>query len=211
MPREQNDGDECEHGGRHSHHFRRHSHRFNRYRYRYIYISVADPGCLSRIPDPTFFIPDSVSEKLSEIWSGLFIPDPGRIRILIFLYIPDPGSKGQKGSGSATLIYIHSQGCGSGLGWVWIFFGKCSYFTLILEKCHFKFFFLQFRFFSLGRDTEFYNSLKCLKIKVASEAWYKFSVADPDPRSGAFWPLDPGSGISFFHIPDSSSMVFLRV
>ncbi len=63
--------------------------------------SVADPGCLSRIPDPTFSIPDPGSElspsyririkefkyfnpqktkkmvsKLWKIWSGLFIPDP---------------------------------------------------------------------------------------------------------------------------------------
>ncbi len=67
-------------------------------------LSVADPRCLSRriwlflsrilifpfrIPDPRFWIPDSGSAsknlsiltqkcffKLSEIWSGLFIPDP---------------------------------------------------------------------------------------------------------------------------------------
>jgi len=31
------------------------------------------------------------------------------------------------------------------------------------------------------------------------------SVADPDPGLGAFWPLDPGSGISFFRIPDPGS------
>ncbi len=41
--------------------------------------SVANPGCLSRIP---------------EIWSGLLIPDPDRDR----LPIPDPGSRAQKGS-----------------------------------------------------------------------------------------------------------------
>jgi hypothetical protein len=34
--------------------------------------------------------------KLSEIWSGLFIPDPDPD----FLPIPDPGSRGQKGTGS---------------------------------------------------------------------------------------------------------------
>jgi hypothetical protein len=35
-------------------------------------ISVADPGCLSRIPDPTFSIPDPGSEL-----SPSRIPDPG--------------------------------------------------------------------------------------------------------------------------------------
>ncbi len=63
------------------------------------------------IPDSNFFsIPNSGSassnlinltqkivSKLSEIWSGLFIPDP------VFLPIPDTGSRGQKGPGSATL------------------------------------------------------------------------------------------------------------
>ncbi len=33
-------------------------------------ISVADPGCLSRIPDPTFFHPGSRIRTVS-------IPDPG--------------------------------------------------------------------------------------------------------------------------------------
>ncbi len=37
--------------------------------------------------------------KLSEIWSGLFIPDPDPD----FLPIPDSGSRGQKCTGSATL------------------------------------------------------------------------------------------------------------
>ncbi len=34
------------------------------------------------------------------------------------------------------------------------------------------------------------------------------SVADPDPGSGAFLTLDPGSGIGFFRIPDPN-FVFL--
>ncbi len=34
--------------------------------------------------------------KLSEIWSGLFIPDPDPD----LLPIPDPGSRGQKDTGS---------------------------------------------------------------------------------------------------------------
>jgi hypothetical protein len=36
-----------------------------------VYNSVADPGCLSRIPDPTFSIPDPGSEL-----SPSRIPDP---------------------------------------------------------------------------------------------------------------------------------------
>jgi hypothetical protein len=82
--------------------------------------SVADPGCLypgswSRIfsiPDPNSYHPGSASKKnlsiltpkiwflssLSEIWSGLFIPDPDpRILILMFYPSQDPGSRGQKG------------------------------------------------------------------------------------------------------------------
>jgi hypothetical protein len=35
------------------------------------------------------------------------------------------------------------------------------------------------------------------------------SVADPDPGSGAFLPLDPGSGMGFFRIPDPKP-IFLR-
>ncbi len=60
----------------------------------------ADPGCLTRIPEPNFFHPGFASKnfsiltlknfsKLSEIWSGLFILDPDPD----FLPIPDPGSK----------------------------------------------------------------------------------------------------------------------
>ncbi len=90
--------------------------------------SVADPGCLSRIPGPTFFHPESrIRIRI------LSIPDPGfRIRIKEFKYfnpkncflssrkydpgcssriripepdpdflpIPDPRSRGQKGTGS---------------------------------------------------------------------------------------------------------------
>ncbi len=70
---------------------------------------VADPGCLSRIPDPNFSIPDSwfkvknipdpgpisvflthkIVSKLSEIWSWMFIPDPD----LDLWHVPDPGVK----------------------------------------------------------------------------------------------------------------------
>ncbi len=67
---------------------------------------------LFSIPDPKFFHPGSTSKnlsiltqkivlKLSEIWSGLFIPDPDPD----FLRIPDPGVKKalDPWSGSATL------------------------------------------------------------------------------------------------------------
>jgi hypothetical protein len=85
--------------------------------------SVADPGCLSRIPDLTFSIPDP---NLFHLGSRIHIKefkyvnpkscflssrkyDPGcsswiRIRILIFLPIPDSGSSGQKGTGSRIRI-----------------------------------------------------------------------------------------------------------
>ncbi len=68
------------------------------------------------VPNPNFFHPGSASKnlsiltqkivsKLSEIWSGLFIPDPDPA----FLPIPYPGYRVKKasdpGSGSATLIF----------------------------------------------------------------------------------------------------------
>jgi hypothetical protein len=91
-------------------------------------ISVADPGCLSRIPDPTFFHPGSelspsririkefkyfkpkkpkkwfLSSRKYDPGCSSWIPDPDAD----FLPIPDPGSRGQKatGSGSATLVLI---------------------------------------------------------------------------------------------------------
>ncbi len=70
--------------------------------------SVAEPWCLSRIwlfsiPDPTFSIPEPGSAsknlsiltrklfiKLSELWSGLFIPDPPGVKKH---QIPYPGSQ----------------------------------------------------------------------------------------------------------------------
>ncbi len=70
--------------------------------------SVANPGCLSRIPDLEIFHPTSrirnteltkhfrifnpkISIKLSEIWSKRCIPE-SRIRIFFIPY-PDPGAK----------------------------------------------------------------------------------------------------------------------
>ncbi len=51
------------------------------------YTSVADPGCLSRIPDPTFFHPGSRIRTVS-------IPDPGsRILIKEFKYFNPKKSK----------------------------------------------------------------------------------------------------------------------
>jgi hypothetical protein len=96
--------------------------------------SVTDPGYFSRIRIFPFRIRifssrihikenkySKIVSKLSEIWSGLFIPDPDPD----FLPIPDPGpgvkkasvprSRGQKGTGSRirntvwkALIYILS-------------------------------------------------------------------------------------------------------
>ncbi len=61
-------------------------------------VSIPDP--LQRIQ---VFQPIKLFFMLSEIWSGLFIPDPDPD----FLPIPDPGSRGKKapdpGYGSATL------------------------------------------------------------------------------------------------------------
>ncbi len=54
----------------------------------------------SRIPDPhqriKYFNPNKMVSKLQEIWSGLFIPDPGSGSWLF----THPGSRGQKGTGS---------------------------------------------------------------------------------------------------------------
>ncbi len=60
----------------------------------------------------------------------------------------------------------------------------------------------------------------CSRPKGSSSWWEVIvfsSVADPDPGSGAFltwirdpvpfWPLDPGSGIGFFRIPDLGSRI----
>jgi hypothetical protein len=87
------------------------------------HISVADPGCLSRIPDPTFFYPGSelspsririeefkyfnptkwfLSSRKYDPGCSSRIPDPDAD----FLPIPDPGSRGQKGTGSRIRIRI---------------------------------------------------------------------------------------------------------
>jgi hypothetical protein len=90
-------------------------------------ISVADPGCLSRIPDPTFFHPGSWIPDPNCLHPGsririkefkYFNPkkwflssrkyDPGcssRIRMLTFYpsRIPDPGVKKAPDPGSAIL------------------------------------------------------------------------------------------------------------
>jgi hypothetical protein len=96
--------------------------------------SVADPGCLSRIPDPTFFHPGSripnpncshpgsririkefkyfnqkkwfLSSRKYDLGCSFRIPDPDPD----FLPIPDPGVKKapDPGSGSATLIVSQS-------------------------------------------------------------------------------------------------------
>ncbi len=72
--------------------------------------SRADPGCLSRIwifsiPDPASkklsILTQKIVSKLSEIWSGMFLPDPDPWGILIFTH---HGSRDQKDTGSATLV-----------------------------------------------------------------------------------------------------------
>jgi hypothetical protein len=83
-------------------------------------ISVADPGCLFRIPDPIFSISDPGSSIFNpkncfqSLGKIIFDVHPGsQIRISFFL-IPDadPGSRGRKStrSGSATLIQVHAGG-----------------------------------------------------------------------------------------------------
>ncbi len=73
--------------------------------------SVADPGCLSRIrilffpsririKEFKYFSLKNMVSELSEIWSGLLIPDLDPE----FLHIPGPGSRGQKGTGSRIRI-----------------------------------------------------------------------------------------------------------
>jgi hypothetical protein len=73
--------------------------KFVGYRTSYVLCSVADPGCLSRIPDPDshrrilVFLTQKFVYKLSEILSGMFIPDPDRGSGSWFLRIPDSGVK----------------------------------------------------------------------------------------------------------------------
>ncbi len=81
--------------------------------------SVADPGCLSRIPDPTFFHPGSSSKNLSILtlkkakkWflsskkydpgCSSRIPDPDAD--FLPSRIPDPGVKKAPNPRSATLV-----------------------------------------------------------------------------------------------------------
>jgi hypothetical protein len=58
---------------------------------------IPDPGSASQ---NLGIFTQKIDSKLSEIWSGMFIPDPD----LDFLPIPDPGSRGQKGTGSRIRI-----------------------------------------------------------------------------------------------------------
>jgi hypothetical protein len=78
--------------------------------------SVEDPGFLSRIrifpiPEPgtasqnLSLLTQKWVSKLSEIWSGLFIPDPD----LDFLPIPDPGVKKAPHPGSAALLPAYKE------------------------------------------------------------------------------------------------------
>ncbi len=97
-----------------------------------------------------FFYPGSASKnfsiltqkivsELSEIWSGLFIPDPD------FLPIPDPGSSGRKGTGSRIRIhntvtrpwsgFLRFCWPDSGLGFWWRKFKKLNGKILISSHC----------------------------------------------------------------------------
>ncbi len=58
------------------------------------------PGYRIRIKKLKYCNPKKFFTELSEIWSGLFIPDPDPD----FFPIPDPGSSGQKGTGSLIRI-----------------------------------------------------------------------------------------------------------
>ncbi len=76
---------------------------------------VRDPRCLSwisifSIPDPGFVSKNlsilGQKIKISDVWSGLFIPDPDPD----CLPNQDPGSRGQKGSRSRIRIRIRITG-----------------------------------------------------------------------------------------------------
>jgi hypothetical protein len=80
-------------------------------------LSISDPGSERFwIPNPhphqriTVYLSQKIVFKLSEIWSGIFIPDSD----LDFVPIPDSGVKKapDPGSGSATLggIYTNIRG-----------------------------------------------------------------------------------------------------
>jgi hypothetical protein len=67
---------------------------------------ILDPGSASK---NLSFLPQKIVSILSEIWSGLFLPDPDPdffypSRILFFLPIPDPGSRIQGSKGHRIRI-----------------------------------------------------------------------------------------------------------
>ncbi len=72
------------------------------------------------------FLPLKTVSKLSEIWSGMFIPDPD------FFPVPDPGVKEapDPGSGSATLMTCFSVptnlGINMGVVTIWVLVENCT-------------------------------------------------------------------------------------
>jgi hypothetical protein len=78
-----------------------------------LFRTVADPGCLSRIPDPNFFHPGyriGIKEFNYFKPKKWFLCSRNMIWACYFFYpsrIPAPGSRGQKGtgSGSATQLF----------------------------------------------------------------------------------------------------------
>jgi hypothetical protein len=67
-----------------------------------VFRSVAKLGCLARISDPNFSIPDPGIKKIPEpeYWARIRVKEfkcSSRIRIFP---IPDPGSRGQRSTGS---------------------------------------------------------------------------------------------------------------
>jgi hypothetical protein len=68
---------------------------------------------------------------------------------------------------------------------------------------------LLIRIHYIGTDRNPEVRILRLRKKYFTTNIFSISVADldPDPGSGAFWPLDPGSGIGFFRIQDLGSRI----
>jgi hypothetical protein len=104
---------------------------------------VADPGCLSQIPNVfhprSEFFPSRITDPHQRIYaispnlsSQKYDPDcSSRIRILIFSPIPDPGVKKAPDHGSATLLDLRPEVLSYGSGYIrlWIlsvFYHGCA-------------------------------------------------------------------------------------
>ncbi len=144
--------------------------------------SVADPGCLSRIPDPgSWFLP---------------IPDPG-------YRIPDPGSKNSNKRERWKKISCHTFLCSHK------FHKIINYFSLkVLKKkiwANFQ------RIIELFTKIFFKKLLKIWSWDPRSGIRKK-PIPDPGSRiqgskSTQSWILDPGSGSATLH-PGSATLLF---